>query len=277
MSKSLQIKAMKIHQLINKYSDLDQKDIILLLEHILKASYSSLILASDVAFTAEQHEGFADGISRLRKNEPIQFVIGEWDFIDLKLKVDKRALIPRPETEILALEGADIAKKFKKPKILDAGCGTGCIGLYIKHAVPDGRLTLCDISEDAVSLSTENAALHNLDVRFKLKDLRTIDETYDIIVSNPPYITREDMKRLDSSVIDFEPENALYGGEDGLEYYRILSGMHRNLNIGGYMAVEIGINQSGQVIKLFSKNFTDITILNDFAGIPRVITAKKKN
>lgn len=274
---SLQIKTMKIHQLINHYDGLNPNDIILLLEHTLSASYSSLILSSDITFTKEQEAAFTNGIRRLMKNEPIQYILGEWDFIDLKLKVDKRALIPRPETEILALEGADIAKKFSNPKILDAGCGTGCIGLYIKHAVPEASLTLCDISNGAISLARENAELHNLDVRFKLKDLKQIEETYDIIVSNPPYITSEDMKHLDSSVINYEPANALFGGEDGLEFYRILSGLHRNMNRGGYIAVEIGINQSEQVIKLFSDNFIDINVLNDFAGIARVITAKKKN
>ncbi|MBN2879176.1 MAG: peptide chain release factor N(5)-glutamine methyltransferase [Clostridia bacterium] len=268
---------MKIHQLINHYDGLNPNDIILLLEHTLSASYSSLILSSDITFTKEQEAAFTNGIRRLMKNEPIQYILGEWDFIDLKLKVDKRALIPRPETEILALEGADIAKKFSNPKILDAGCGTGCIGLYIKHAVPEASLTLCDISNGAISLARENAELHNLDVRFKLKDLKQIEETYDIIVSNPPYITSEDMKHLDSSVINYEPANALFGGEDGLEFYRILSGLHRNMNRGGYIAVEIGINQSEQVIKLFSDNFIDINVLNDFAGIARVITAKKKN
>ena len=265
---------MKLNQLIKKNSDLDQKDIILVLESVLQTTYSSLMLMDDIAFSVSQQRTFDERISRLKNGEPVQYILGSWDFINLNLKVDKRALIPRPETEILALEGADIAIKFDKPKVLDAGCGTGCIGLYIKSTVPGAEVTLCDISAEAISLAKENAKKLHLDVRFKNKDLRKIDEKFDLIISNPPYITKEDMLALDKSVIDYEPPDALYGG-DGLMFYRILSEMHNNLNANGYIALEIGINQSLAVENLLSKNFEDIKIINDFANIPRVITAKK--
>ena len=267
---------MKIRQLINNHSDLDQKDIILLLENVFNSTYSALMLSNDIVFSLQQQKAFEEGISRLKQHEPIQYILGSWDFIDLKLKVDSRALIPRPETEILALEGVDIAKRINTPRILDAGCGTGCIGLYIKHSLPDSDVTLCDVSPEAVALSKENAKALNLNVKFKIVDLREIDEKYDLIISNPPYITKDDMKLLDKSVIDFEPRGALCGGEDGLEFYRILSEMNKNLKSNGFIAVEIGINQNEKVQRLFLKNFDVIRIINDFAGIPRVITAKRK-
>jgi len=235
-----------------------------------------MMLSDDIAFSNDQEKSFEEGIERLKMHEPIQYILGSWDFIDLKLKVDKRALIPRPETEILALEGADIARQLNAPHVLDAGCGTGCIGLYIKHAIASADVTLCDISPDAINLAKENARSLNLNVKFKLKDLKKIDEKYDLIISNPPYINKEDMSLLDKSVVNFEPSTALYGGEDGLEFYRALSEMHKNLKKGGYVAVEIGINQDKKVKKLFSRNFDDIKIINDFADIPRVIIARRK-
>jgi len=159
---------------------------------------------------------------------------------------------------------------------LDIGCGTGCIGLYIKHALPNAEVTLCDISKNALSLAKENAQRLNLDATFIHSDMRDITGEYDIIISNPPYITKTDMDALDKSVVDFEPENALYGGDDGLEFYRILSVIHKNLRHCGYLAVEIGISQSADVRNLFEVNFEDIKIVNDFAKIPRVIIAKKR-
>lgn len=267
---------MKLNHLTKKYPSIEQSNIILLLEKILNTTYSKLILADSIELTESHAAELTGYIERLKNNEPIQYIIGTWDFIDLQLKVDNRALIPRPETEILALEGAKLANRFDNPRVLDIGCGTGCIGLYIKHAVPHAEITLCDISEKAIALAKENAQSLNLEVNFIHSDMKDITDEYDIIVSNPPYITKVDMEQLDTSVIDFEPENALYGGTDGLEFYKILSVMHKNLSSCGYLSVEIGMNQSKEVSSLFENNFEDIKVINDFANIPRVIIAKKR-
>ena len=267
---------MKLHQLLNKYQKIDSKDIILLLEKILNTSYGKLFLKDNITLSKEQETKLENYIERLKNHEPVQYILGFWDFIDIKLKVDKRALIPRPETEILALEGIELAEKFDNPKILDVGCGTGCIGLYIKYILPHADVTLCDISIEAAELAKENACLLNLDVEFMVMDMQNIIDTYDVIISNPPYITKEDMERLDSSVIEYEPKTALYGGVDGLEFYKTLSLMHNNLNDGGYLAVEIGINQHTDIEKLFSANFTKIVVKKDLSNISRVIFAKKK-
>ncbi|MEX1376798.1 MAG: peptide chain release factor N(5)-glutamine methyltransferase [Eubacteriales bacterium] len=268
---------MKLNQLINKYPAIEQTDIILLLEKVLDNSYSRLLLLDEIHLSEKQTADLDDYIKRLQSNEPIQYILGTWDFIDINLLVDKRALIPRPETEILALETLDLAKKIVNPKIIDIGCGTGCIGLYIKHMLPDANVTLCDISKDAIDLAKENAKRLNLDVEFLLLDMKDIEGSYDIIVSNPPYIPAEDMKQLDKSVVNFEPENALYGGTDGLDFYRLLSVMHKNVANCGYLAVEIGIHQAEDVKKLLEKNFEEIIIKNDFANIPRVVIGQKKN
>lgn len=267
---------MKLNQLINKYQGVEHRDIILLLEKILDATYSRLLLADDIKLNTRQENELESYIHRLKSDEPIQYIIGEWDFIDLKLKVDSRALIPRPETEILAQEGVRLAQNYSSPRVLDIGCGTGCIGLYIKHAVPKADVTLCDICADAISLARENAQSLNLDVNLIHTDMKHISGVYDIIVSNPPYITKGDMESLDKSVADYEPQNALYGGEDGLEFYKTLSDIHNSLTDCGYLAVEIGINQSDSVKKLLENNFEDIIVKKDFADIERIIIAKKK-
>jgi len=267
---------MKLNQLNKKYPNTQQKDIILLLEEILDTTYSKLVLSGDIKLTESQEEELSSYIHRLQNNEPIQYIIGTWDFIDLQLKVDNRALIPRPETEILAQEGVSLANQFESPKVLDIGCGSGCIGLYIKHAVPNASVTLCDISEKALSLAKENSKNLDLDVNFIHSDMRDIVGEYDIIISNPPYINKEYMDELDTSVKDFEPENALFGGDDGLEFYKVFSVIHNNLTNCGYLAVEIGVNQSEAVSNLFEVNFEDIKVIDDFANIPRVIVAKKR-
>lgn len=267
---------MKLNQLNKQYPDVELGNIILLLEKILDTTYSKLMLLDDIVLNESQQAELEGYLIRLKNNEPIQYIIGTWDFIDLQLNVDSRALIPRPETEILAQEVVELVKQFDNPRVLDVGCGTGCIGLYIKHAAANADVTLCDISENAISLAKENAQVNNLDVNFVHSDMRDITGEYDIIVSNPPYITKEDMAQLDKSVIDFEPDNALFGGNDGMEFYKILSVMHKSLTDCGYLAVEIGINQSDAVIKLLSNNFESIKVINDFANIPRVIVAKKR-
>jgi len=266
---------MKLNQLKNKYPGVEHKDIILLLEKILDTTYSRIMLLDEIKLNEVQKHTLDNYILRLKKHEPIQYVLGSWDFIDINLKVDSRALIPRPETEILAIEALNLAKNYKKPKILDIGCGTGCIGLYIKHMLKDADVTLCDISKNAISLSKENADKLNLDVNFIHTDMKNIKGVYDIIISNPPYITKDDMATLDKSVKDYEPENALFGGDDGMEFYKILSVMHKNLINCGYLVVEIGINQDKQVIKLLENNFKKIIIKKDLAQIPRVISARK--
>lgn len=267
---------MKLKQLISKYSDIEQRDIILLLEHILGTTYSRLLLAKDILLDEKQRNELDDFVLRLKKDEPIQYILGSWDFIDLRLNVDSRALIPRGETEILAQEVVNLAKEYRNPRVLDIGCGTGCIGLYIKHTLPNASVTLCDISSDAIALAKENAKSLNLDVNYLCMDMRNITGVFDIIVSNPPYITKQAMESLDTSVIDYEPTNALYGGEDGLRFYKILALMHKNIADCGYLALEIGIGQSQAVRKLLEKNFAEIIIKKDFANMDRVVMAKKR-
>lgn len=238
---------------------------------------------------SEKHlEAMKRGIARLVKGEPLQYVIGEWDFRTLTLKCDKRALIPRPETEelvtrVLAFLKVKVEGQGQdwKPSIIDVGTGTGAIILSIaKEFKGQGLFLGTDISEDAVALARENARLTGLDnkVKFVIGDgLDEFDEPemFDLIVSNPPYIESNVCEILDPRVKDFEPRLALDGGEDGLKFYdRYLADAMNLLKPGGAVFFEIGENQGEKVKNLcFQYGFEEIKVEKDYAGHDRYVSA----
>lgn len=238
---------------------------------------------------SEKHlEAMKRGIARLIKGEPLQYVIGEWDFRTLTLKCDKRALIPRPETEELVtrvLKHLEVKRKGEgegwRPAVIDVGVGTGAIILSIaKEFKGQGIFLGTDISEEAVSLARENAKLTGLDnkVKFVIGDgLDEFDEPemFDVIVSNPPYIESLVCETLDPRVKDFEPRLALDGGEDGLKFYdRYLADALNLLKPGGAVFFEIGENQGEAVKNLaYQYGFEDIKVEKDYAGHDRYVSA----
>lgn len=221
------------------------------------------------------------GMARLTKGEPLQYVLGEWDFRKLTLKCDRRALIPRPETEELVERVIRHARRRVqsvdggKPFIVDLGTGSGCIILSLAKELDDGIFLGTDISADAVALATENAKLCGLDgkVRFAVADgLDEFEpESVDIIVSNPPYVTEAEYETLDSRVKDYEPRSALVGGESGLDFYDRFVGDAMNvLKPGGAIFLEIGDGQGTALRKILEDyGFGDITIEKDYAGHDR--------
>ncbi len=242
----------------------------------------------DKEVTEKHLEAMKRGIARLIKGEPLQYVIGEWDFRTLTLKCDKRALIPRPETEELVtrvLKHLEAKRKGEGeewgPAIIDVGVGTGAIILSIaKEFKGQGIFLGTDISEEAVSLARENAKLTGLDnkVKFVIGDgLDEFDEPemFDVIVSNPPYIESLVCETLDQRVKDFEPRLALDGGEDGLKFYdRYLADALNLLKPGGAVFFEIGENQGEAVKNLaYQYGFEDIKVEKDYAGHDRYVSA----
>ena len=220
------------------------------------------------------------GIARLVSGEPLQYVLGEWDFRSLTLKCDRRALIPRPETEelvtrVLGFLGANFAGR--RPFVVDVGTGTGAIILSIAREFRgDGVFLGTDVSEDAVRLARENAALCSLDgrVKFAVADgLDDFDEpqSVDVIVSNPPYVESAVCGTLDRRVRDFEPRLALDGGADGLDFFdRYLSDALNLLREGGAVFFEIGESQGKAVSALmFEYGFSDILVEKDLSGRDR--------
>lgn len=223
------------------------------------------------------------GIARLSAGEPVQYVLGEWDFRSLTLKCDKRALIPRPETEELVTRVLKFARSrnFENPPfVVDVGTGTGCIILSLAKEMSSGAFLGIDISPAAISLAQENAKMCNLANKVKLAIADGLDDfdepsMIDIIVSNPPYITTEDCKTLDPSVRDWEPMSALDGGIKGLDFYERLSADAFNLlKPEGGVFFEIGDGQGEDVRNiLFESGFDNITIEKDYAGHDRYASA----
>ena len=233
-------------------------------------------------------EAMRRGMRRLVDGEPIQYVLGEWDFRTLTLKCDRRALIPRPETEELVtrvLKHLQTPKlpniQTSKPFVVDVGTGTGAIILSLaKEFKGDGIFLGTDVSEDAIALAKENAARCGLQSRVKLAIADGLDEfdepgIVDVIVSNPPYVESAVCEALDPRVKDWEPRLALDGGAMGLDFYdRYLGDALNILKPGGAVFFEIGENQGESVRKLmFDYGFDGISIEKDFAGHDRYASA----
>ena len=231
-------------------------------------------------------EAMRRGMARLVKGEPLQYVLGEWDFRTLTLKCDRRALIPRPETEelvtrVLSHLGSRLSSSVSRPLVVDVGTGTGAIILSLaKEFKGDAVFLGTDVSEDAIALAKENAARCGLDEKVKFAVMDGLDEfdepqCVDVIVSNPPYIETSVCETLDPRVKDFEPRLALDGGASGLDFYeRYLSDAVNLLKPGGAVFFEIGENQGEAVRQLmFDCGFDDIKIEKDFAGHDRYAAA----
>lgn len=216
---------------------------------------------------------------RAKTREPIQHIIGFADFMGEKFIVNPSVLIPRDETEILVRKAIEIINKNDLKAALDVGTGSGCIACMIAKYT-DCRIIGLDISTDALNTALDNASRLNLFNKaiFRKSDIFSNvkpDESFDIIVSNPPYIPPSEKENIQKEVT-FDPENALYTtDEKGLEFYeKITSEAPKILNKGGYLLFELGIGQSQDVKALMEKDFENIEIIKDLAGIDRVICGK---
>ena len=256
----------------------------LLAARLLSSNRGELFNFLDKEPTSRQLEAMRRGMARLVKNEPIQYILGEWDFRRLTLKCDSRALIPRPETEGLVSLVLDHLKRSyagQKPFVVDVGTGTGAIILSIASEYKgEGIFLGTDISEEAVSLARENAALCGLEERASFVVMDGLDDfdepqSVDIIVSNPPYIESDVCETLDPRVKDFEPRLALDGGTNGLDFYdRYLADALNLLKSGGSVFFEMGDTQGEALEHLMQGyGFSGIKILKDLSGRDRYAVA----
>lgn len=224
-----------------------------------------------------------DGVRRLLNDEPLAYILGEWEFYGLKLFVSPDVLIPRDDTCAVAELAINRTLFLEKdPRILDLCCGSGCIGLAVASRVKDARVTLADISKEALAVAKKNIAQNKLGGRMSIfqvdarKKAPNFLGKFDMIVSNPPYITGEEMKQLPRSVDAFEPHLALYGGEDGLDFYRaILANFTPALKPGGCVCFEFGMGQGDTVCRLLEEN--DYTVLErkrDYNDRERAVLAQ---
>ena len=229
---------------------------------------SALTIHSEMILAPEQVSELGEMLNRRMQGEPLQYIIGEWSFMGLPFYVDERALIPRQDTELLAETALRFIRERGYTSCLDLCTGTGCVGISIAKL---GKIsvTCSDISREALTLARENAELNETEVTFVESDLfERIPQAFDLIVCNPPYLTLDDMQSLQREV-SFEPKLALYGGGDGLDFYRKIAWEYQtHLNAKGALLLEIGSTQSASAAALFAAK---TTVLHDLCGNPRVL------
>ncbi len=203
---------------------------------------------------------------------PLWYCMGDTEFYGYKIKVDERVLIPRPETELLVYNALDYLDERKR--VLDLCTGSGAIAIAVKKE-RNPIVTAVDKSMDALDLAKENAKLNGVDIKFVWSDMFSAlaGKKFDLIISNPPYIKREDIKTLQTEVKDFEPIMALDGGDDGYDFYRIIAEQaHEYLNAGGVLLLECGIGQASEIAKML-KGFKSVEIIKDYEYTDRIVKA----
>jgi release factor glutamine methyltransferase len=254
----------------------------LLFRGVSGATRADLLTRGDAPLDPGIVAEFEAAIARRERHEPIQYILGKAAFWRDEFLVTPAVLIPRPETEILVEAVAARLRSVTSPVILDLGAGSGCIGLSLLRELPEARVLAVDVSDEALAVANRNAHLLGLSSRLELRRSRWFDalgpmEAFDAIVSNPPYVAREDEATLPADVRDFEPALALFSdAADDLSSYRaITAALGRRLNAHGILAFETGFGQADRVAELVSgAGLGSIEILKDLAGIPRVVLGR---
>ena len=232
-----------------------------------------LYLDLDRPLTPDERERALELVERRGKREPLAYVLGEWGFRRLTLKTDARALVPRPETEILVERALLLIEGLEAPRVLDAGTGSGAVALAIADEHPGAHVVALDSSSKALALARENAEACGLEVELRLGDLRDeVEGEFDLVVSNPPYVLPEEIEALEPEVRDWEPREALVGvgvSEALAERSREL------LESGGWLVVELGEGQQkAYAARLGDLGYNEVTISPDLTGRERVVEAR---
>ena len=251
-------------QLADAGVDTPRADAEWLLAHVLGVTRSAVHLENERDVPAELEVLLA----RRRKREPLAYVLGEWGFSRLILKTDARALVPRPETEIVVERCLALLRDLPEPRVLDIGAGTGAIALSIADEHPGARVTAVDVSPEAISLARENAASLSLNVEFRAGGIETAAAGWDLVVSNPPYVTPEEWSSLQPEVRDWEPRAALVG-----------EGLHEEvarLAHTRWLVLEAGDGQAkGVAAALEALGYSDVKITPDLGGTARVVEGRR--
>ncbi len=250
---------------------------------IMGMRHEDWLARRDLLLTEEQCAQMEFAVTRILSGEPLAYVLGQWDFYGMKLTVDKNVLIPRDDT--CAVTDLAISQAIclnENPRIMDLCTGSGCIGLAIASRVKDAKVTLADISKQALLIAKKNAADLKLSGRVTCMRVNALEQPsaflgkFDMIVSNPPYITTREMEELPRSVKNFEPHLALHGGEDGLDFYRAIArNFSAALKPGGYLCFEFGIGQGDDVCRILEENgYTILERSRDYNGVERAVIAR---
>jgi release factor glutamine methyltransferase len=250
----------------------------LIFSQALGLSRIQLYMDLDRPLTAEERGRALELVERRGKREPLAYVLGEWGFRRLTLKTDARALVPRPETEILVERALALIEQLEQPRVLDAGTGSGAIALAIADEHPGARVVALDSSAEALDLARENAAACGLEIVLRRGDLRDpiardrVAGEFDLVVSNPPYVLPEEIELLEPEVRDWEPREALVG----VGVPEAVAERARELLVpGGWLAIELGEGQQAAYAALVGDlGYEAATITNDLTGRERVVVAR---
>lgn len=247
----------------------------LLLQYILDKPRQYIIVYDNKEIDKQQQWQYFVNIEKLTKGVPLQHITHRQEFMKMDFFVDENVLIPRPDTEILVEEVIKIAQKYNSTRILDLCTGSGAIAISLKKFVPNADITAVDISEKALEIAQRNAKKLETKINFLKSDLfdKLDNKKFDIIVSNPPYIRKDEIKKL-SEEVQKEPKIALDGGEDGLDFYRIITEQAINyLKTESFLCFEIGYNQKNDVIKIIEddQNYKNTYCKKDLYGNDRII------
>jgi release factor glutamine methyltransferase len=257
------------------------RDAELLLLHTLQIPRATLVAHADQELTPNQQALYESSVARRLRHEPIQYITGQQEFYGLTLHVSPAVLIPRPETEHLVEAVLKLLPADQPLKIADIGAGSGAIAIALATHLPQAAITALDISTEALAVATINAREHNVAdrIRFIQSDLLSaLDreaETFDAVVSNPPYIPEPDRDTLHPQVRNHEPETALFAGKTGLDiYHRLIPQACNALKPTGLLALEIGHDQHDAIASLL-RTWHNLSFINDLQNIPRVALARR--
>ena len=246
-----------------------------LLQMVCKIERSYYYVHGEEDITQDAQKEYEIAVQKRAEHIPLQYIIGEQEFMGLRFKVNSNVLIPRQDTETLVEQVLKIVKPGMK--VLDLCTGSGCVLISVLKNAPELTGMGSDISKTALLVAKENAKLHEVDAEWVRSDLfDNITETFYVIMANPPYIPTGEILSLMPEVRDFEPENALDGGADGLDFYRKIAGQVKDyLNPGGYVYMEIGYDQGEAVSELMrNAGFTEVEVIKDLARNDRVVKGK---
>lgn len=260
-------------------SGFEAKEII---KHQLDIDETGFFLKKTDTVSDADADNVMNFVKRRINGEPIQYILGEWDFYGMTYKVGKGVLIPRPETEILCEYIINEASKLSDPIIFDLCTGSGCIGITLKNNIPGAEIYMIDKSADALKYQAQNVEMNckNLKVNTLCEDIFNMESfdslpMADIIVSNPPYIRSDEIRFLQSEV-QLEPAMALDGGDDGLIFYRhIISEWTSHLKKSGIIAFECGEDQSDDIEAIFRYHGFDTKIIKDYNDINRFVIGRR--
>jgi len=250
-----------------------------LLAHVLNLTRIQLYVQFENLLSSKEVSNFRELIRRRANNEPLQYILGEVEFMGLNFKVTPAALIPRPETEILVERIIETVKnsKMKNPSIIDIGTGSGCIAISLAHHLPDCKITATDVSQEALDLAQLNSSTNRItNINLLNHDILTAKnfplETVDIIVSNPPYVAANEMIDLPDEIKNYEPEIALTDYKSGLIFYeKILSLIDKDLKCK-FVFMEMNANINKQIVNLsINFGFNQIEVIHDLNNLPRII------